>query len=139
MSVAPPPSRIDIDRGLQPLPRVWREGTGVVVSLRGEQDMSTAGRFAAVLAGAALEGDGDLVVDLSHVEFMDAKVVMVLVRARESLRARSRDLTLRAPSPFARRILLLCGLLGLVEPDPLAATDEIDLNATAGGDVRSLR
>jgi anti-anti-sigma factor len=133
MAVARPPSRADTDRVLQPLPQVWLEGTRVVVSLSGEQDMNTAARLAAVLAAAAGEGDGDLVVDLSHVEFMDEKTVTVLVRRRDALQTRSRDLTLRAPSPFARRILQICGLLGHVHPAPVAATDEVDSGAMVGG------
>jgi anti-anti-sigma factor len=132
MGAARSPWRVDIDRELQPSPRVWREGTRVVVSLHGEQDMNTAGRLAAVLAGSTAEGDVDLVVDLSHVEFIDAKIVTVLVRRRDVLRSRARDLTLRAPSPFARRILDLCGLLELVEPAPATAVDEIGSGAMVG-------
>lgn len=126
MAVARPPSRTGTDHVLQPAPRVWREGTRLVVSLSGEQDMNTAPRLAAVLAGAAVEGDGDLVVDLSRVEFMDTKIVMVLVRRRAALRSRARDLTLLAPSEFARRVLHMCGLVGLADPALVAAVDEID-------------
>jgi anti-sigma B factor antagonist len=133
MAVGLPPSRVDRDRVPQPLPQVWREGTRVVVSLHGEQDMNTAARLAAVLAAADVEGDGDLVVDLRHVEFMDAKIAFVLVRRRDALRSRSRDLTLRAPSPSARRILQIYGLLDLVEPAPVAAADEAGSGAMVGG------
>lgn len=133
MAVGLPPSRVDTDRVLHPLPQVWREGTRVVVSLHGEQDMNTAARLAAVLAAADVEGGGDLVVDLRQVEFMDDKIALVLVRRRDALRSRSRDLTLRAPSPLVRRTLQICGLLGLVEPARVAADDEADSDAMVGG------
>jgi anti-anti-sigma factor len=133
MAVGLPSSRVDMNCVLQPLPQVSLEGTRVVVSLHGEQDMNTAARLAAVLAAADVEGDGDLVVDLRHVEFMDAEIALVLVRRRDALRIRSRDLTLRAPSLFARRTLQICGLLGLVELAPVAAADEADSSAVVDG------
>lgn len=59
----------------------------------------------------------DVVVDLSLVTFMDASTVGVIVGARNRLGERSRKLTLRAPSPCARRVLDACELSGLVEPE----------------------
>jgi anti-anti-sigma factor len=55
------------------------------------------------------------VVDLHRVEFMDASTIGVITWARELLRARSRALTVRGPSPSARRVLGLCDLSDLVE------------------------
>jgi anti-anti-sigma factor len=133
MAIARPSSPVDVDRVLERVPRVWREGPRLVVSLRGEQDMSTAGSLAAMLAAAAAEGDGDLVVDLSQVEFMDTKIIMVLIRGRLALQSQSRDLTLRGPSAFARRILDLCGSLGLVDQGPEIAADDVDSGSMVGG------
>jgi anti-anti-sigma regulatory factor len=47
---------------------------------------------------------------------MDAATNGVIVRARSGLRLRSRSLTLRSPSPSARRILDICGLTYLLDP-----------------------
>lgn len=95
----------------RPASEVCREGTRVVVTLRGEQDLSTAAGVTAALDEAMAEGEGDLVVDLSQVPFLDGAIVSLIARARGELRSRSRDLTLRGASPFARRVLALCVLL----------------------------
>jgi anti-sigma B factor antagonist len=105
----------------------------MVVSLRGEHDMNTAPSVAEALAGANAAGDGDLVVDLSEVQFMDSAIITVLVRGRNDLRSQSRDMTLRAPSRSARRVLDLCGLVEFVEPVPAIAAGEIGRGATAPG------
>jgi len=96
-------------------PEVWREGRRVVVSLRGEHDLSTSPALAEALADASALGSGDVVVDLSGVQFMDAAVIRELVDRREVLRLQSRTLTLRAPSPIAWRVLDLCDLTEMVE------------------------
>lgn len=84
----------------------------MVVSLRGEQDMSTAPGVAEALAAASAIGDGDVVVDLSEVQFMDSALIAELARGRFALQLESRALVLRAPSNFARRLLEMCGLIG---------------------------
>jgi anti-anti-sigma factor len=64
---------------------------------------------------------GDLVVDLSEVQFLGASTISVLLEARRVLAGRSRDLTLRAPSRCARRVIDICGISTLVQPDRAAA------------------
>ena len=105
-------------RDAEPLSKVWPEGVRIVVWLQGEQDASTAAGLAEMLAGAAAVGEGDVVVDLSEVQFMDVAIVKVLVRCQELLQSQSRQLLLRAPSRSAQRLLGMCGVLGLVEPGP---------------------
>ena len=90
-----------------------------LVCLRGEYDMSTAPALAALLAAAIARDGTDVVIDLSGVDFIDAATVGVIIRAREFLQERSRSLTLRSPSPCARRILGLCGVAE-VTPTPTA-------------------
>jgi anti-anti-sigma factor len=93
-------------------PRVADKSTGhdaVVVALAGEHDLATVDRIAEAFAGAIATGDGDLIVDLSDVEFMDASTIAVLFRTRFLLRQRGRGLVVRAPSPSARYVLRLCG------------------------------
>jgi anti-sigma B factor antagonist len=89
-------------------PLVRREGRRTVIVLRGEHDLSTAPALASALTHVSTDGTANLVVDLSGVEFMDAAIVAVLFRARDQLRQRARELDLRDPSPFARRILAVC-------------------------------
>ena len=79
-----------------------------VVALRGEHDLSTVTALSEMLARAIAVDHGDLVLDLSGVQFLDAATVGVIVRAREFLGARSRCLSLRSPSRCASRVLRLC-------------------------------
>ena len=105
----------------------------MVVSLRGEHDLSTAPGFAEALAGATSASAGDVVVDLSGVVFMDAAIIRVLVGGRADLGLESRLLSVRAPSPFARRVLGLCGLLGFVDPVSALAAGGVGSCVTVRG------
>ena len=90
-----------------------------VVWLRGELDVSTGAEISERLARAIALDDGNLIVDLSDVQFMDAATVGVIIRAGEFLRLRSRSLALRSPSASALRILDLCGLVGSLGLGPI--------------------
>jgi anti-sigma B factor antagonist len=116
MAVARSPSCDDVANEAGPPPVVWREGSRTVVSLRGEQDLSTATDLAEALAAASAVGDGDVVVDLSEVRFMDSTIITELARRQDVLRSQSRALMLRAPSKFAQRLLEVCGLVGPLDP-----------------------
>jgi anti-sigma B factor antagonist len=87
-----------------------------VVWLRGEHDVSTVTALSETMARAIALDDGDLVIDLSGVQFMDAATVGVIIRARDFLELQSRSLALRTPSSCATRILDLCELTDLLEP-----------------------
>ena len=76
-----------------------RDADRTVVWLRGEHDICTVPALSQILARAIALDDGDLVVDLSGVQFMDASTVGVILRARDFLRLQSRSLALRSPSP----------------------------------------
>jgi anti-anti-sigma factor len=95
--------------------------------------MSTAADLAERLESAAAIGDGDVLVDLSGVQFMDVAIVNTLVACRQQLALRSRRLTLRAPTQFARRVLDLCGLVDLVEPGSAVGARWVDLLLTRHG------
>ena len=104
------------------------ESDRIVVWLRGEHDVSTVAALSQTMARAIALDDGDLVIDLSGVDFMDAATVGVIVRARDFLDVQSRSLTLRSPSTSAARVLDLCHLADLREPRLLR-----DPSATAPG------
>ncbi len=87
-----------------------------VVWVWGEHDISTSGALWQSVTRALAVDDGEVVVDLSEVQFMGVAAVGVIVRAREFLRLRSRTLTLRSPSTAARRTFDLCGLSDLLAP-----------------------
>lgn len=95
---------------------VWREGDRTVVRLDGEHDIATLSLLADLLGRAIEADDADLVVDLSGVTFFSAATIGSLMRFRNSMRRQSRDLVLRSPSRCASRVLVACGLTGLLEP-----------------------
>lgn len=97
-------------------PFVSRDVERAVVWLNGEQDIATSGVLADTLANVTSADDANLIVDLSGVTFMSTATIDELIRARNLLLGLSRNLTLRAPSRCARRLLDVCGLAGLVEP-----------------------
>ena len=86
-----------------------------VVSVHGDHDTTTSAALSLTLLDAARLDGGDLVVDLSCVEFMDASIVSTLVAVRDHLAVASCTLSVRNPSPRARRVLELCGLEGLID------------------------
>jgi anti-sigma B factor antagonist len=103
------------------VPRVSGEDGRTVVWLSGEYDVATLTVVATALARAIAVDDADLVVDLTELEFIDAATIGLLIRTRNFLGPRSRTLTVRNPPRFARRILDICGLAGLIDAAPADA------------------
>ena len=97
--------------------RVDVEDASVVVRVSGELDVASSPLLAAVLAGAEAGGPGAVVIDLSDVTFLDTRSVGVIAAAHEQLGFCSVGLTIRAPSPVARRLLELVGLTRLIEDE----------------------
>lgn len=89
-----------------------------IICLRGEHDAFTAGALAEAISHATTLGEGDLVIDLTDVEFMAIATVGVISQARERLRLQSRSVVLQSPSRCAQRVLDLCGIADRVEPSP---------------------
>lgn len=87
----------------------------IVVWVRGEHDIATRVHLSGTLAQAARLDDADIIVDLSGVTFMDASTIGALVDVHNRLRARSRSLSVRAPSPLSQRLLDVCGLAFLID------------------------
>jgi anti-anti-sigma factor len=91
------------------------------VWVSGEHDASTVHELAESLARAIALVDLDVVADLRGGRFMDASTIGVIVRADLYLRSRSRTLTIRAPSPCARRVVAICGVSERVGSGRLSA------------------
>jgi anti-sigma B factor antagonist len=84
---------------------VSSNGASAVVSATGELDLATRAAVRGVLAPLA----GFVVVDLSHVSFLDSCAIGALVGARNRLLAGGGDLRLRAPREFVQRTLTTLG------------------------------
>ena len=98
-----------------PVPHISREAGHTVVWLQGEQDAASVRGLCHVLAAESASSDADIIVDLTDVTFIDAATVGALLRGRNFLRSRSRELTLRSPPRCARRVLDVCGLNDLLQ------------------------
>jgi anti-anti-sigma factor len=84
---------------------------GVVLTLGGELDLSSAPELERALQAAAAQTDARILFDLTELSFMDSTGVSVLVRAKQDADAAGRVIALRAPNGQVRRLLELVGLL----------------------------
>ena len=71
-------------------------------------DLSNAGILETELQ--RLNGDLPVVLDLSHLDFMDASGIELLVRAADATRSGTRSLAIRNASGQVEQILRLCVL-----------------------------
>jgi anti-sigma B factor antagonist len=86
-----------------------------VYSLIGDYDAANTPRLWRSIQALVHRVDGNIVLDLSGVTFMDASGIRVVVMAQQMLEIQSRRLALRNPSTCAARLLDICGLYSLVE------------------------
>lgn len=87
-----------------------------VIYVRGEIDMTTAGRLRDAIE-PHMGPEQTIVLDLSGVEFMDSSCIKVLILARTTLTADGGSLILRNPSQVAHRVLTVGGANELLEAD----------------------
>jgi anti-anti-sigma factor len=83
---------------------------GQVVHLTGRLDVHAAADCRLALADAVEAGSGDLVIDLSYLDAVDATGLGVLVGAHRSAGRAGRTLLLRDVSPPVGRLLFLTRL-----------------------------
>jgi len=95
------------------------EGDSPVVWLRGDHDIANRDLLARTIGDAIALGEPAVVIDLSAVHMVCAAALSVFVAAQETLRKQSRNLVVRAPSPFVRRIFGATGLGDLLDGEPL--------------------
>ena len=89
------------------------EGTATVV-ITGELDLTTTPALARHLEQILAQGPRRLVIDLTHVTFIDVAAAR-LISGATGLRPGTGRPVLRRPSPEARRVLELTGLDALCE------------------------
>jgi anti-sigma B factor antagonist len=92
-----------------------------VVTLGGELDLHTAPTLRETLSPLAAGGDGDLIVDLSGIAFVDSTAFGVLVGTAKRLRERDSDLVVVTDDPRLRRLLEITGLLGTLRHESTLA------------------
>jgi anti-sigma B factor antagonist len=99
---------------------VSRVETTTRVVMAGELDGASAPPLSEQLCDVAGELVGDLVVDIGLLTFMDSTGLSLLLSLHKMVRACGRTLTIRDPTPMARRLFQITGLdqLLTVEPGP---------------------
>jgi anti-sigma B factor antagonist len=86
-----------------------------VVAPSGEIDALTAPQLGRRLLGLVDDGKMDLVVDLSHVTFMDSTGIGVLLNALRRLASRQGRLVLVCPTERVMRPFEITGLVGRLQ------------------------
>ena len=83
-----------------------------VLLVRGELDIATAPRLWALLCERVpeLPPKADVVLDVGHLEFIDAAGLAVIVRLSNELRPEGRRLWVDSARPWTRRIFEITGL-----------------------------
>jgi anti-sigma B factor antagonist len=80
------------------------------VALTGEIDLLTATRVRETLMSIASSGETRVVVDMTHVTFMDSTGLSALVGPLKRFRAMGGAIALRSPTPGVRKVLEITGL-----------------------------
>jgi anti-anti-sigma factor len=91
------------------------EGDELVLVLRGELDPHTAPRLGDELDKVRSEGNDKIVLDLAELGFIDSSGLRVIIGAHKAAATDGGSLALRSPSPMARRLLDITGLLDHIE------------------------
>jgi len=81
-----------------------------VLTVRGELDISTAGRLNQELKALLDAGTERVEIDLSGVVFMDSSALSALVGAHDRAGRQSQQLTLASPSPACAKVFGITGL-----------------------------
>lgn len=94
---------------------VDRDGTAIIVRVRGEVDRDTAERLRIGLRHAVnTEGAASVAVDLTGVPLIDAAGVGVLLDAVRAGEAAQVEICVRGAQPYVARILAVSGLAGVL-------------------------
>ena len=89
-----------------------------LVVVNGELDLVTAPQLEERLRCVIDSTDGDVVVDLANVTFIDSTGLSAMLVAHDRLCHTNRVLAIRRPSVQVVRLLEICGLCNLLEADP---------------------
>jgi anti-anti-sigma factor len=95
-------------------------GPDVLVVIRGELDVTVAPDLAQALARLRGTVGGDLVLNMSEVEFIDCACAQVIAQAAAAWPAPAQAV-IRDPSPIVRRVFQLSDLAAVVRMDAAPA------------------
>jgi anti-sigma B factor antagonist len=92
-----------------------REGDRVRLSLYGELDIAAAGRLDAELAEIERQSPAQIVLDLSHLTFLDSTGLRSIIAADARAKEEGRRVTLVQGPEVVRRVFAITGLEGRLE------------------------
>jgi anti-sigma B factor antagonist len=93
------------------------------VVLAGELDGATAPFLVRTLVDVNATLEGDLVLDIRQLSFIDSTGLSVFVSQHKQLAAKDQKLVIYAPSAMARRLFEITGLEQVFTIEPLADSD----------------
>jgi anti-anti-sigma factor len=91
-----------------------QDGQHTVVAVEGEVDMASSPQLERALLEVA---DGDVVVDLTSVPFLDSSGIATLVRAHRAVTGRGDQLATTGEQSLVRHALEVTGLFEVLHPD----------------------
>jgi len=98
-----------VHKGLFEL-QIDREGSSVILTLRGELDLATAALLESTLLKLEAEDVGEMVLDLSQLEFCDSSGLQVILQAATRDRQNGNRLSLLKGGPEVQRLFQLTSL-----------------------------
>ena len=112
---------LDISPGRPPFNiSVSGSDNGVVVAVEGELDMSTAPTLREALVDVIDGLEGDLILDVGLLTFIDSSGLTLLVAEHQTLRSLGHELVIFAPTPRTVRLLEIVGLDAVLTVRPRA-------------------
>jgi anti-sigma B factor antagonist len=94
------------------------------VVLTGELDGATAPFLVRTLVEVNQTREGDLVLDIKKLSFIDSTGLSVFVSQHKNLSAKGRKLVIYAPTAMARRLFQITGLEEVLTIEPLDEPEE---------------
>jgi anti-sigma B factor antagonist len=94
------------------------------VVLAGELDGATAPFLVRTLVELNDTLEGDLILDIKQLSFIDSTGLSVFVSQQKKLFSKGQKLVIYAPTPMARRLFQITGLDDVLTVEPLQEGDE---------------
>jgi anti-anti-sigma factor len=108
------------------------DGTGALLTVRGEIDLSVVPEFKTLLTQAVGVGGRRVTVDMSDLRFLDASGLDVLADAAGRLRVTGGRMDVRGVPPHMFRLFDIAGLAGMLRVSPAPAQSAVLARALAG-------
>jgi anti-anti-sigma regulatory factor len=100
------------------------DGQRTVIALVGAIDLESTDRLDSEFADATWMGTGQVTLDMSQLQLIDAPAISAVLRGIGRLRAAGATLEIRYPSPMALQLFEMCAPLQLVGIEFTSAPNE---------------